>query len=118
MSSGLLVRRTPHKTMSALFSGLTAGFFLPQICPELFESMENFGFPNMPSQGAPQLETEGKVILNSSRSCWLKQQHIMYFIQNILPLKVTFDFQIFNTVNNGSVWTQLFEFNWHIYLQP
>lgn len=64
-SPGLLVQCTVHV---CFVSGPTAGFFfffLPEICPEIFEAMETFGFPNVPSQGAPQLETEGKVTLQN-----------------------------------------------------
>lgn len=35
-SSGLVAQRTPDKTVSALLLGPAAGYFLPQICPELF----------------------------------------------------------------------------------
>lgn len=77
-SSGILVQCTPHKTMAALLSGPTAGFFKSQICPELFEPMETSSFPNLPTRGAPQVETEGEVTLNRSRSCLLKHDYQFY----------------------------------------
>lgn len=72
--------------------------FLPQICAEFFEAVYSFSFHVIPWQGASQIETEGKVIPNSSSSsvCW---NTIRSFIEYVLSLAVTFNFQIFNVVN-------------------